>query len=90
MSIYEQEPQEESTSEQQPQGVSAAEEQPQGVPESNTLSSQSSSDDALPDYAAALITFLTKDPSARCAKVIFPLIMHGSFCWFSGFLFCPV
>ena len=63
VSISEQ-PQEESTSEQQPQGTSATEEQPQGVPEPDTLSSQSSSDDALPDYAAALRTFSTKDPSS--------------------------
>ena len=64
MSVSEQQPQEESTSEEQPQGTSAAEEQPQGVPEPDTLSSQSSSDDALPDYATALRTFLTKDPSS--------------------------
>ena len=64
MSISEQQPQEESTSEQQPQGTSAAEEQPQGIPEPDTLSSQSSSDDALPDYAAALRTFSMKDPSS--------------------------
>ena len=57
MSVSEQQPQEESTSEQQPQGASTAEEQPQGIPEPNTLSSQSSSDDALPDYATALRIF---------------------------------
>ena len=64
VSVSEQQPQEESTLEQQPQGASAAEDQPQGVPEPDTLSSQSSSDDSLPDYAAALRTFLTKDPSS--------------------------
>ena len=64
VSISEQQPQEESTSEQQPQGTSITEEQPQGIPEPDTLSSQSSSDDALPDYAAALRTFLTKDSSS--------------------------
>ena len=64
VSVSEQQPQEESTLEQQPQGASTTEEQPQGVPEPDTLSSQSSSDDALPDYATALRTFLTKDPSS--------------------------
>ena len=64
VSVSEQQPQEEATLEQQPQGMSAAEEQPQGVPEPDTLSSQSSSDDTLPDYAAALRTFSTKDPSS--------------------------
>ena len=64
VSVSEQQPQEESTLEQQPQGASSAEEQPQGIPELNTLSSQSSSDDALPDYAAALRTFSMKDPSS--------------------------
>ena len=64
MSVSEQQPQEESTMEQQPQGTSATEEQPQGIPEPDTLLLQSSSDDALPDYAAALRTFSTKDPSS--------------------------
>ena len=65
VSMSEQEPQEESTtSEQQPQGTSAAEEQPQDVPEPDTLSSHSSSDDALPDYSSMLKTFSTKDPSS--------------------------
>ena len=64
MSMSEQEPQEESTSEKQPQGTSAAEEQPQDVPEPDTLSSHSSSDDALPDYSSMLETFSTKDPSS--------------------------
>ena len=59
--VSEQEPQEESTSEQQPQGTSAAEEQQQDVPEPNTLSSHSSSDDALPDYSSMLKTFSSKD-----------------------------
>ena len=27
---------------------------------------------------------------ARYAKLVFPLIMHGSSCWFSCFLFCLV
>ena len=63
-------PQDESISEQQPQdesiseGVSAAEQQPQDKA-SDTLSSQSSNDDTpLPDYAAALKTFVTKDASS--------------------------
>ena len=66
VSISEQQPQEESTSEQQPQSASATEEQPQHVPEPNTLSSHSSSDDALtlPDYSSALKMFSTKDPSS--------------------------
>ena len=58
-----QQPQDESISEQ-PQGVSAAEQQPQGKA-TDTLSSKSSDDDTpLPDYAAALKTFKTKDPSS--------------------------
>ena len=62
-SISEQQPQDESVSEQ-PQGTSAAEQQPQGEA-TDTLSSQSSDDDTpLPDYAAALKTFTTKDPSS--------------------------
>ena len=64
VSVSEQQPQEESTLEQQLQGMSATEEQPHGIPEADTLSSQSSSDDQLPDYATALRTFLTKDPSS--------------------------
>ena len=63
-SISEQQPQDESVSEQQPQGASAAEQQPQGEA-TDTLSSQSSDDDKpLPDYAAALKTFMTKDPGS--------------------------
>ena len=63
-SISEQQPQDESVSEQQPQGMSAAEQQPQGEA-TDTLSSQSSDDDKpLPDYAAALKTFTTKDPGS--------------------------
>ena len=62
-SISEQQPQDESISEQQSQGVSAAE-QPQDKA-SDTLMSQSSDDDTpLPDYAKALKTFTTKDPSS--------------------------
>ena len=61
-SISEQQPQDESISEQ-PQGASATEQQPQGKA-SDTLLSQSSDDDKpLPDYATALKTFMTKDPS---------------------------
>ena len=63
-SISEQQPQDESVSEQQPQGASATEQQPQGEA-TDTLSSQSSDDDKpLPDYAAALRTFMTKDPGS--------------------------
>ena len=72
-SISEQQPQDEFVSEQQPQdesiseqlqGVSTAEQQPQGKA-TDTLSSQSSNDDTpLPDYATALKTFTTKDPSS--------------------------
>ena len=62
-SISEQQPQDESVSEQ-PQGVSATEQQPQDKA-SDTISSQSSDDDApLPDYAEALKTFTMKDPSS--------------------------
>ena len=62
-SVSEQQPQDESVSEQ-PQGTSAAEQQPQGKA-SDTLLSQSSDDDTpLPDYATALKTFTTKDPSS--------------------------
>ena len=59
-SISEQQPQDESVSEQ-PQGTSATEQQPQGEA-TDTLSSQSSDDD--PDYATALKTFTTKEPSS--------------------------
>ena len=63
-SISEQQPQDESISEQQSQGASAAEQQPQDKA-SDTLSSKSSDDDTpLPDYAKALKTFTTKDPSS--------------------------
>ena len=56
-------PQDESISEQ-PQGASATEQQPQDKA-SDTLTSQSSDDDTpLPDYATALKTFTTKDPSS--------------------------
>ena len=57
-------PQDKSISEQQPQGMSTAEQQPQDEA-TDTLSSQSSDDDKpLPDYAAALRTFMTKDPGS--------------------------
>ena len=63
-SISEQQPQDESVSEQQSQGTSATEQQPQDKA-SDTLTSQSSNDDTpLPDYAKALKTFTTKDPSS--------------------------
>ena len=63
-SISEQQPQDESVSEQQSKGTSAAEQQPQDKA-SDTLSSQSSDDDTpLPDYAEALKTFMTKDPTS--------------------------
>ena len=62
-SISEQQLQDESISEQ-PQGTSAAEQQPQDKA-SDTLTSQSSDDDTqLQDYAVALKTFTTKDPSS--------------------------
>ena len=62
-SVSEQQPQDESISEQ-PQGASATEQQPQGKA-TDTLSSQSSDDDTpLPDYATALKTFMTKDPTS--------------------------
>ena len=62
-SVSEQQPQDESISEQ-PHGASAAEQQPQGEA-TDTLSSQSSDDDQpLPDYATALKTYMTKDPSS--------------------------
>ena len=61
--VSEQQPQDESVSEQ-PQGTSATEQQPQDKA-SDTLMSQSSDDDTpLPDYAAALKIFTTKDPSS--------------------------
>ena len=57
-------PQDEPVSEQQSQGASAAEQQPQDKA-SDTLTSQSSDDDTpLLDYAKALKTFMTKDPSS--------------------------
>ena len=62
-SIFEQQPQDESISKQQSQGVSATEQQAQDKA-SDTFSSQSNDDDTpLPDYAEALKTFTTKDPS---------------------------
>ena len=62
-SISEQQLQDESVSEQ-PQGMSTTAQQPQGEA-TDTLSSQSSDDDTpLPDYAAALKTFTTKNPSS--------------------------
>ena len=65
-------PQDESISEQ-PQGASAAEQQPQDKA-SDTLTSQSSDDDTpLPDYAAALKTFTTKDPSSVPKKLRYSL-----------------
>ena len=69
-SISEQQPQDESVSEQQSQGASAAEQQPQDKA-SDTLTSQSSDNDTpLPDYAEALKTFTTKDPSSIPKKPI--------------------
>ena len=66
-------PQDESVSEQQPQGASTAEQQPQGEA-TDTLSSQSSDDDKpLPDYAAALKTFMTKDPGSILKKLRYSL-----------------
>ena len=66
-SISEQQPQDESISEQS-QGVSTAEQQPQDKA-SDTQTSQSSDDDTpLPDYAEALKTFTTKDPSSAPKK----------------------
>ena len=57
-------PQDKPISEQQSQGTSAAEQQPQDKA-SDTLTSQPSDDDTpLPDYAEALKTFTTKDPSS--------------------------
>ena len=80
--ISEQQPQDESISEQQPQdesiseqsqGASTAEQQPQDKT-SDTLTSQSSDDDTpLPDYAEALKTFTTKDPSSVPKKLRFSL-----------------
>ena len=71
-SISEQQPQDESISEQS-QGASAAEQQPQDKA-SDTLMSQSSDDDTpLPDYAKALKTFMTKDPSSVPKKLRYSL-----------------
>ena len=62
--VCKQQPQDESISEQQSQGTSATEQQPQNKA-TDTLSSQSCDDDTpLPDYATALKTFTTKDPSS--------------------------
>ena len=72
-SVSEQQQQDESISEQQPQGASTAEQQPQDKA-SHTLSSQSSDDDTpLPDYAKALKTFTTKDPSSIRKKLRYSL-----------------
>ena len=71
-SVSEQQPQDESVSEQ-PQGMSATEQQPQDKA-SDTLTSQSSDDDTpLPDYATALKTFMTKDPSSVPKKLRYSL-----------------
>ena len=68
----EQQPQDESVSEQ-PQGVSTTEQQPQGEA-TDTLSSQFSNNDTpLPDYATALKTFATKDPSSKSKKLRYSL-----------------
>ena len=64
-------PQDESISEQ-PQGMSATEQQPQDKA-SDTLTSQSSDDTPLPDYATALKTFTTKDPSSVPKKLRYSL-----------------
>ena len=70
--ISEQQPQDESVSEQ-PQGTSTAEQQPQDKA-SDTLTSQSSDDNTpLPDYATALKTFTTKDPSFVPKKLRYSL-----------------
>ena len=72
-SVSEQQPQDESVSEQQSQGTSATEQQPQDKA-SDTLSSQSSDDDTpLPDYAEALKTFTTKDPTSIPKKLRYSL-----------------
>ena len=66
--ISEQQPQDESTS-KQPQGTSTAEQQPQDKA-SDTLTSQSSDDSTpLPDYGAALKSFMMKDPSSVPKKL---------------------
>ena len=66
-------PQDESVSEQQSQDESATEQQPQDKA-SDTLSSQSTDDDApLPDYSTALRTFATKDPSTIPKKLRYSL-----------------
>ena len=71
--ISEQQPQDESISEQQSQGASTTEQQSQGEA-TDTLSSQSSDDDTpLPDYATALKTFMTKDPSTIPKKLRYSL-----------------
>ena len=71
-SVSERQPPDDSISEQ-PQGTSAAEQQPQGEA-SDTLSSQSSNDDTpLQDYAMALKTFTTKDPSSVPKKLRYSL-----------------
>ena len=71
-SISEQQTQDESVSEQ-PQGMSAAEQQPQDKA-SDTLTSQSSDDSRpLPDYGAALKTFIMKDPSSVPKKLRYSL-----------------
>ena len=66
--VSEQQPQDESISEQS-QGMSAAAQQPQDKA-SDTLTSQSSNDSTpLPDYCAALKTFMMKDPSSVLKKL---------------------
>ena len=71
-SVSEQQTQDESVSEQ-PQGMSAAEQQPQDKA-SDTLTSQSSDDSRpLPDYGAALKTFIMKDPSSVPKKLRYSL-----------------
>ena len=70
--IPEQQPQDESISEQQ-QAVPATEQQPQDKA-SDTLTSQSSNDSIpLPDYGAALKTFIMKDPSSVPKKLRYSL-----------------
>ena len=76
-SISEQQPQDGSISEQQSQGTSATEQQPQDKAP-DTLSSQSSNDDTpLPDYAKALKTFMTKDPSSIPKKLRYMSCHHS-------------
>ena len=62
-SVSEQQPQDESISEQ-PQGASTTEQQPQDKASDTPMSQSSDDDTPLPDYAAALKTFTTKDPSS--------------------------